>query len=58
MTLPYDISRCGNGIECPLRTTCARFLCEGHPTYQPYSMFEGGKDCTGFIDAKDYEVRP
>lgn len=52
MTLPYDISRCGNGIECPLRTTCARFLCEGHPTYQPYSMFEGGKDCSGFIDAK------
>ncbi len=50
--LPYDYSRCANE-ECPLRGNCLRALSPGHPTYQVYTAFPGGKDCHGLIDATD-----
>jgi hypothetical protein len=50
--LPYDTSRCSQQSgPCPHRQTCLRRT-PGHPTYQVYSIYPGGAECHGLIDAE------
>jgi hypothetical protein len=54
MTLPYDYARCG--LPCYLATFCRR-TDAGRPGYQAIALFEGGNDCSGYIERFPSSVR-
>jgi hypothetical protein len=51
-TLPFDTTRCDRRT-CSIRMKCLRFTAPGHPRFQSYAKFEGGKLCSAFIPGSE-----